>query len=447
MEDDLAELLRLVFERDLEVLLPEEFGVGEAGGQDLFVAGDDAGAAVGGFDVGGADEMGAEAPLPVQTGEIFLVGPHGEPDHLGRDLEEGGVEAAEERHRPFGEAGILGEQAFILDQGEAGGGGGGAGALGNEAAALGGIGDDVAGLELFKVIVGAADGDDAGVMEAVADGGGAGAHAGDLNGHDLLAEQGDDALQGSDPAQAFGRGGGVAPAHRLGPGKGADDCGDGFGQDGDGGAAGLVEDGEVHAVALDELVRGEAGLAQEAFQGLGRCGGAGAFGFLPHGRGFGGEAPGDEREAAGGGAGFHGLRGEAGGGELLGEQAGEIGRRPGLHAGGDFLGEEFEEEVGHAAAIGERENEKKGKEKKKTLTLPSPAKGGRGGKGVRGPATSGVWTARAGPFSRLREKVGMRVFLLPSLTLPIRSFPSRRRRRLWRDRGRGLCTPGVRRRR
>ena len=46
----------------------------------------------------------------------------------------------------------------------------------------------------------------------------------------LVAEQSDDALQRPHPAQALGRGGGLAPAHRLGPGKGADDRRDGFGE-------------------------------------------------------------------------------------------------------------------------------------------------------------------------------------------------------------------------
>src|SRR4051812_45290067 len=58
VEDDVGELVGLRLERDLQVLLPEEFGVAEAGGEDAFVAGDDRGAAVDGLDVGGADEIG-----------------------------------------------------------------------------------------------------------------------------------------------------------------------------------------------------------------------------------------------------------------------------------------------------------------------------------------------------------------------------------------------------
>ena len=77
VEDDFPKLLRLLFERDPEILLPEEFRVGEAGGEDAFVAGDDGGAAVGPLDVGGADEVRGQPPLPVRQREIFLVCPHG----------------------------------------------------------------------------------------------------------------------------------------------------------------------------------------------------------------------------------------------------------------------------------------------------------------------------------------------------------------------------------
>ena len=80
----------------------------------------------------------------------------------------------------------------------------------------------------------------------------------------------DDALQRADPAQALGRGRGGAPAHRLGPGEGADDGGDRLGEHVGGRAAGLVDHREPDAVALVQLVLGQAGLAQEAFERLRR---------------------------------------------------------------------------------------------------------------------------------------------------------------------------------
>ena len=58
VEDDLVELFRLLFQRDFEVVFPEEFGVGEAGREYALVAGDDRAAAVARLDVGDADEVG-----------------------------------------------------------------------------------------------------------------------------------------------------------------------------------------------------------------------------------------------------------------------------------------------------------------------------------------------------------------------------------------------------
>ena len=110
----------------------------------------------------------------------------------------------------------------------------------------------------------------AGMVEAVADRGRARSDAGDLELDDLVAEQGDDALQRADPARALGRDRGLAPAHRLGPGEGADDRRDRLGEHRGGGAAGLLDRREPDAVALDELVLGQAGLAQEAFERLRR---------------------------------------------------------------------------------------------------------------------------------------------------------------------------------
>uniref|UniRef100_A0A0N4ZZV5 Transposase n=1 Tax=Parastrongyloides trichosuri TaxID=131310 RepID=A0A0N4ZZV5_PARTI len=87
----------------------------------------------------------------------------------------------------------------------------------------------------------------------------------DLERHHRAVEQGDDALERPHPAQGAG-----APAHRLGPGEAADDLIDGLGED-LGRLTALVADlGEPDAVALDQLVLGQAGLAQEAFQRLSR---------------------------------------------------------------------------------------------------------------------------------------------------------------------------------
>jgi hypothetical protein len=132
VEDDAAELLRLLGERHLQILLPEEFRVREARGEHLAIALDDRGAAVRRLDIGDADEVRGKRAVLSREREIFLVGAHGELDHLARHVEEGRIEAPEQRHRPFGEPGILGDQPLVLDQAEPGVGGRPGGAVGDD---------------------------------------------------------------------------------------------------------------------------------------------------------------------------------------------------------------------------------------------------------------------------------------------------------------------------
>src|SRR3954468_13733874 len=108
------------------------------------------------------------------------------------------------------------------------------------------------------------------MVEAVAEGGCAGLHARNLEFDELVAKQGHDILQRADPAQALGRGGSLAPAHRLGPGEDADDGRNRLREKLGGGAAGPVDGGEPNAVALDEPILAESGLAQKAFERLWR---------------------------------------------------------------------------------------------------------------------------------------------------------------------------------
>jgi len=90
--------------------------------------------------------------------EIFLVYPGGQLDHLFRHIEKGRIEATEQRHRPFGQAGILDHQALVLDQLQSGVHSrlGGTGA--DDILAFLMIDDDVAGAEFFGIVSGIADG-------------------------------------------------------------------------------------------------------------------------------------------------------------------------------------------------------------------------------------------------------------------------------------------------
>ena len=94
VEDDAVELFGLLLERDLEVLLPEEAGVGEARRKHPPVALDDGGTAVPRLDIGNADEGRRQQTLVVGAGEILLVGAHGENDHLSRHAQELRVDRA-----------------------------------------------------------------------------------------------------------------------------------------------------------------------------------------------------------------------------------------------------------------------------------------------------------------------------------------------------------------
>src|SRR5690606_28633080 len=256
--------------------------------------------AVGRFDVGGADE-GVGEPAVLLAHVVLLVHASGELDHFGRDFEELGIEAAEQRYRPFGEAGVLYHQALVLDQREAGFGRGPGRAVADQRLALGVVDDDVAGAQLLLVVAGAADGDRARVVEAVAE-----RHvaAGDLTDrafHELFAEDGDDAGERAHPAQALGAERGGAPAHRFRPGEAADDGGNRLGEHGLDRPARLFDDGEIHPTTVFELVLGETGLGQEAFERLRRRGGARALGLLAHRLRRLRQIAGDQRQAARGG--------------------------------------------------------------------------------------------------------------------------------------------------
>lgn len=123
MEDDLFQLGPQIVELGLQVRLVEEARVGQAGGEHLAIALDDLRAAVARLDIGGADERVRQLTVGGAADEIFLVHPRGQLDDFRRHIEIGFVEAPEQRHRPFGQPGILRDQPFVLDQFQPGLGG------------------------------------------------------------------------------------------------------------------------------------------------------------------------------------------------------------------------------------------------------------------------------------------------------------------------------------
>ncbi len=208
---------------------------------------------------------GASASVVARAGEIFLVGAHGEHDHFARHVEEVGVEAAEQGHRPFGQAGILDHQPFVFDQRQTGLARRSRRALADDRLALVLVDDHPAGAQFLDIVGRPAERDRAGVMEAVAERGGAGLDPVDRDRDDVLAEHCDDRVERPHPAELA-----RSPAHRLGPGEIGDDLRDRLGDRLRSTPAGPVDAREPGAVAVLELVPAEPGFAQEALERLGR---------------------------------------------------------------------------------------------------------------------------------------------------------------------------------
>ena len=212
MEDDVLQLFGVDVERRLEVGLVEEARIAEARGQNFLIARDDRRAAIIGDDVRRADERIGELAGRIAADEVFLVHAGGQLDDLFRHAQIIGVEPAEHRHRPFGQAAILIDQTFIGHEHEARVRRRLFRASADDRAALFLIDDDMASLQLCGIVARIADGDRAGMMEAVAHRRGTAADPVNLAWDNIIAKDRDDALKRTHPAQAFGRARSGAPA-------------------------------------------------------------------------------------------------------------------------------------------------------------------------------------------------------------------------------------------
>ncbi len=155
-----------------------------------------------------------------------------------------------------------------------------------------------------------------------------------------------DALQRAHPTEAR-----RARAHRLRPREAEDHLAQHGAQHIGGLDARLFDPRHVDAVLDGQLVLGQADLAQEAFQRLRRRAIARPLDlFADRGR-FGGQAVDDQGQAARADIALDALEGQARGRQLAAHQAFEILRRRKLHAGGDFFGEQFNQQLGHQRAF------------------------------------------------------------------------------------------------
>ena len=120
MKHDLVEFRQTIFQLRLQIGLVEEFRIAQARADNAFVAGDDGGAAIGGFDIRREDELVGELARPgIAHHETFLVGADRCADHFVGDRQEVRIERAHQHHRPFDQARHFIEQCGVFDQLEA----------------------------------------------------------------------------------------------------------------------------------------------------------------------------------------------------------------------------------------------------------------------------------------------------------------------------------------
>ncbi len=173
----------------LQILIPEELGVGETRGDHALVAGaHDLRFAAG--DIADGDERGQEAAVGRMDGEVTLVILHHRHQRFRRHAQETLGEASGQRHRPFHQRRDLGQQ-FVVEIGLAvNTRRRRANLLADQLTALVEVGDHVAGIaQRGRVILGRGQGNGVGMVETVAECRRACAHTEDLGVEVLMAEQ------------------------------------------------------------------------------------------------------------------------------------------------------------------------------------------------------------------------------------------------------------------
>ena len=333
-----------------QVVFPEEPGIRQAGGQHLLVAFQDRGAVISGFGIGHGDEALDPPGLGVAHREEFLMRAHRGLQHLRRQVDEIRADLAHQHHRPFHEARHFGQQRGIGHHLQPGGKGGGAGVGPDMVGAGLRIQHDKGAFQLGAVVVERGDGEAGGGEEAVAGGGVAGGDAVDGQRHGggpgLVGQQAQDGVQRADPAQRP-----RAPTHGFRPGESAHGSLHCFGDNRCRCTPRFLDHGEQNRhlanLAHHQLVAFKAGRAQKPGDGgLGRIGARALAVF--------GQAGGSRRQP------LHGQRqpargakgpcpgiGQPGLDQCIGHQPFQIGGGLGLHAGRNFFGEQFEQQIGH----------------------------------------------------------------------------------------------------
>ncbi len=378
VKHDVLQRRHPAFERRLAILIPEEFGVGEARAQHPLVPGDDGGALVLRLHIGDEQEARREPAGVIQEREIFLVRAHRRGEHLRRQRHEGVVDAPRQDHGPFDEAGHLLQQRIVAAKREPGGFRRGFGPFADRGAPLVGIEQHVA-LRQAPLVVGeAGDTEFVGPQEAVPAclvGEGQ-----DPPGAEIeralepgTVEHREHAMERPDPAEGL-----VGEPHGFRPGQRRDRLADQRRQLRRRGAARRLHHREPeHAlagVALLALVEArEPRGFEEALDRLLRRSDARALFLLDYLRLLGRQAIDHQREAPRRGEGLRRVVREAGRLQLPGHEPKQILRRAALHARRNLLGEELDQQLGHQrTAMADR---RRATARRSPPPLPPPSRG------------------------------------------------------------------------
>ncbi len=104
MKGDLPQILKPVSKRAFQVLVPEKLGIRQARPDHTLVAFAH-GVQTAAVKVAEGNEMRQQLPALRADRKIFLVGLHGGDEHLGRQVQEARLKAAEDRHGPLDQRG------------------------------------------------------------------------------------------------------------------------------------------------------------------------------------------------------------------------------------------------------------------------------------------------------------------------------------------------------
>ena len=359
MEGHFRQLSRHVGERRLAVIVPEVAGIRETGREDAGIAGGDRDTAIGRDLVGNGDEFGDQRTgLRITHREIFLVRLHRQRDDFRRQVEEIRIHLAQHRHRPLHQTGDLGQQTGIFHQFKPGIDTDLAGAIQDQRLARGAVQQDMPlAFQNRRIFQEIRHRERPAPHAAMTFGDIRRRDAEHLDRHDIAVKHAQETLDRTDPALGLLA---LAELHRFGPGEGLHHVGDGLGNHLGRGAARLFDPGDPEFAllvrALLALVeRGHAGPAQKAFHGLVRRADARALALFADIGGLHRQAVNHQAKTTRTGKGPQRGPRQTRRLEPVAQQFFQVGLGARLHAGRDFLAEDFKQEFRHRVGLSAQE--------------------------------------------------------------------------------------------